>query len=1032
MAPFASPGIVLSGFKERAESLTVQGNRFYIGTATGNLHVYAYDESNESEQPATLVETRKGLSRRAIDQLGFVKDVNSLVVLSESLVTLYPLPTFAPPTPLTKTKGALSFASFTGVAYSDPEQSTDGDFVKAKAVPAVVTYLAVGCKRKMVIYSWKDGEPQEVQEAVLPHSPRAMVFLSLDDICFGYSPTEYAMFSLKTSITTELANPVSPTTSGAGIGSMGMGALSGLGGYMSLGLGVKAKPCVVAINEKEALVAKDNSGIFVGEEGKQTRSINIDWPAPPEDLGFVKPYVFSVMPAGSVPISQLDSSSGSSTSTTTFIPSPVLEIRSSISLQSVQTHPFPPTIVGSQPVVNHTVRLLTASPSAKSPLFLVTTPTDRATATTTGSSIWQFRMKPWSKQIDELVEEGSYADALALLDSIDSAVLTDKDSRVRRVRALHAVSQFRVAHFDDAINTFLDLDINPAKVVALYPESLAGRLSVPQDEWIHLFGGTAKPPPASPPGEDVKGERQDASTSAGTPPRAPSPIRAVPRTVLDNVITATTNDDDSASIAPSVSGRARGKRKDNFHLSVETLMRYLSDRRPKVRGALEALGITSEQAHRMPFLSATAAEELFRLPDAPLSALTPEQLVHFAQIVDTVLFKSYLLVRPTLLAPLCRLGNWCEVSEVEEVLRAREKFSELILLYNGKKMHDKALDLLRQLSDKETDIRDKLMPSVTYLQRLGPEHLDQIFEHSRWIFEQDADIAFEVFTSEEVELPRQAVAEFLEKIDPVICARYLEHLIDERGEETQSFHDRLAELYLRLTITAQRQGDEELRKNAYTKLLHFLDATHQYSTDRLFGLLPSDDLFEAKAILLGRLGRHDSALEIYVYRLHDFLTAEEYCKRVYKPGTETRNVFITLLRTYLRPSAQAAAPADLLAPALALISRHGPRLDAAETLQLLPPLVAAHDVRAFLFAALRTPIFDTRVVREVAHARDAQAAQRLMQLQSRRVKVTDSRICPQCHKRIGYSVIAVHAPRGEVTHYQCREVFSRKLKETRV
>ena len=41
-------------------------------------------------------------------------------------------------------------------------------------------------------------------------------------------------------------------------------------------------------------------------------------------------------------------------------------------------------------------------------------------------------------------------------------------------------------------------------------------------------------------------------------------------------------------------------------------------------------------------------------------------------------------------------------------------------------------------------MRDKLMPSVNYLQRLGPEHHDLIFEHSRWVFEQDTDIAFEV------------------------------------------------------------------------------------------------------------------------------------------------------------------------------------------------------------------------------------------------------------------------------------------------
>ena len=34
-------------------------------------------------------------------------------------------------------------------------------------------------------------------------------------------------------------------------------------------------------------------------------------------------------------------------------------------------------------------------------------------------------------------------------------------------------------------------------------------------------------------------------------------------------------------------------------------------------------------------------------------------------------------------------------------------------------------------------------------------------------------------------------------------------------------------------------------------------------------------LFEARAILLGRLGKHEAALDIYVHRLHDYNEAEE-------------------------------------------------------------------------------------------------------------------------------------------------------------
>src|SRR4051794_29802120 len=67
-----------------------------------------------------------------------------------------------------------------------------------------------------------------------------------------------------------------------------------------------------------------------------------------------------------------------------------------------------------------------------------------------------------------------------------------QEQRAIHIRALNAVSLFRSGKFDDAINTFIELNINPAKVVALYPPNVSGRLSVPQHAWIPLYGG---PPP---------------------------------------------------------------------------------------------------------------------------------------------------------------------------------------------------------------------------------------------------------------------------------------------------------------------------------------------------------------------------------------------------------------------------------------------------------------------------------------------------------------------------------------------------------
>jgi hypothetical protein len=53
---------------------------------------------------------------------------------------------------------------------------------------------------------------------------------------------------------TEISTPLPVTTS-----TTAMGALTGLTGYMTLGLGAKAlKPAVVTVNESETLIAKDS------------------------------------------------------------------------------------------------------------------------------------------------------------------------------------------------------------------------------------------------------------------------------------------------------------------------------------------------------------------------------------------------------------------------------------------------------------------------------------------------------------------------------------------------------------------------------------------------------------------------------------------------------------------------------------------------------------------------------------------------------------------------------------------------------
>lgn len=123
-----------------------------------------------------------------------------------------------------------------------------------------------------------------------------------DTIAFAYSLTEHAIFSLKSMTLIDIALPAAATAAG-------MGAFSGLTGYMTLGLGSKAKPSLLTTRESEVLIAKDSEsgrnrsdhfvhvlediGHFLNTGGSPSRPEKIDWPAPPEETGETRAFVLS-------------------------------------------------------------------------------------------------------------------------------------------------------------------------------------------------------------------------------------------------------------------------------------------------------------------------------------------------------------------------------------------------------------------------------------------------------------------------------------------------------------------------------------------------------------------------------------------------------------------------------------------------------------------------------------------------------------------------------------------------------------------
>ena len=53
----------------------------FLGTSTGNLHIYNVDIDENGQYRTTIVKT-KNLSKKPIENIGYIKDINSVVALS--------------------------------------------------------------------------------------------------------------------------------------------------------------------------------------------------------------------------------------------------------------------------------------------------------------------------------------------------------------------------------------------------------------------------------------------------------------------------------------------------------------------------------------------------------------------------------------------------------------------------------------------------------------------------------------------------------------------------------------------------------------------------------------------------------------------------------------------------------------------------------------------------------------------------------------------------------------------------------------
>ncbi|CAD0092458.1 unnamed protein product [Aureobasidium mustum] len=902
--------------KSKIESVLAYGDRLLVGLSTGTLRIYRVNEIAEAGQDATpsktravdLVREEEKFSRKAIQQLAIIKEANILEKLD-------------------KTKGATAFAVTSNV-IKDPV--TD--------IPSLVSRLAVAVKRRILWWSWQDMElSPEVQEITLPHSPKSLLWATGTKMLVGLDPG----FSIVDTDTLAVTDVMKQTPTG----NVRFGAVTSSGmGYMGMGSWVP-KPMATNLTNNKMLIAKDVNTLFIDTDAKPADKRQIPWAFAPEAIGYSYPYLLSLQ----------QTAKGA------------LDVRSPDTLNLLQTIPLPGASILHVPQPN-----ISLAHAGKG--FLVAS--DRC--------IWRMVALNYEAQVKQLVEKTKFDEAISLLNMLEDTLLKDKQGSIREISMLKAQNLFSQQKYRPALDLFTDVSAPPKRVVSLYPKSIAGDLS------------TVEEAPELTDSEEPSGETSAAEENSSQAEDQVKTTQTPTKSVLGKFRPSAVKDDsDTASIRSfrTTSEAPREKpAKDapltgsDLKAAVMALCSYLAQSRVQVQKYMNTDGtlkIELTEGFTPPF------SNLIELPEGAEKVDWQAELLEVAKLVDTTLFRAYMLALPSLAGPLFRLDNFCDPHVVEEKLYDSGRYNDLIDFLYGKKLHREALELLEKFGRNEA--AEEVMPAlrgpdrtISYLQNLPAELIDIILEFAEWPIKVDAQKGMEIFvadTKNAENLPKDKVLKFLVPLDKSLAVQYLEHVIFELNDKTPEFHQKLVDLYLEKLRDRKGNSDEE-RNNARTKLEEFLRNSTQYHKLKTFNQLPADDpdVYEARAIVLCAMGNHKQALQIYVFQICDHEKAEEYCNKIYlsasataptpvgsnpntgsqtyekssmaaDPEDQQPNVYTTLLSLYLKPPSPHKVQWE---PALQLLSKHGPRLPAANTLDLMPSDLQVSELSSYFLGRIRS------------------------------------------------------------------------------
>ncbi|RCH94337.1 hypothetical protein CU097_012873 [Rhizopus azygosporus] len=821
----------------RIDSVGAWDNDLYCGTSEGTVLHYSLQDNNTSTEKTLTTRLERtinlGYGKKSVERILLIPQVSKAIVLCDSTLLFFSLPFFDP-------ISASFIPPIKGVTCFSHDIAEEGRIGEDGTVELIVVK-----RRALQIY--KVGESMYLKRE-LPLTEGAITLTRYGRILCLADHQNYKLINLQqSSVTMLIPTPQVPATTST----------------LLLGSQLIPKPLMAVVRKDEFLVVSGGSGagsqtigIFVNPNGDAIRG-TLQWPSYPKSLCVEFPYVAALLSNHTI------------------------EIHNILDQNLLQRIPLDPVMEPRGMAFGHGIKVwmdalatsLKRSPWKQEPtdselqvqlqreIIKYSTITARILLYGKDSVLAQVTT-PLTIQVDGLLERNLVEEAMQLAEQAKNTMSEDDQGTVYAERLKSELNYtfqksglllLKETLFDDAFTLLSKGDIDPRVVIQLFDDLML-------DSWLH------SPPPIL-------------------------LFESVQRLI-----------EDMGDLKKIVNG-SLGEFKEDGSSGVSDMRCVL------LENAREALNkyLLTEREKRKHKLGQNDIE---------------------CEVIDSCLLKIYMSQGDNdSIYQLLQHPNDCNIDECSKILYESKKYYALSVMYESKHMYEKALELWTRMH--EGDLRDDdFKNGLNRVKELLLKDLETadlslpaIMHYAWWLTKQSPRDGVEIFTRSPRarDMDPDEILERLEHYDNQVVRSYLEYLVNSLKSENPDYCTRLACSYIKDIRDEIKQNDglgllkelvDDFKRdiNPYPAdkdddlsystflgylstqksqlrlvqlrlvLIRFLQRSNIYSPEVVMNALSeAGPLDIEKAIVFGKMNKHQESLDILINELYDFVGAETYC-----------------------------------------------------------------------------------------------------------------------------------------------------------